>query len=195
MAMAEIDSKAEILAVRHVHAGWSNMMVATVRLANGDVVDRHIEHHGDGVAVLPYNPSTGRLMLVSMVRAAVLHRQPGDLLEVIAGGLHQESPPDCARREALEEAGVALGELERIGALWSMPQVSTDVIHLYLAPYNDGDRVTAGGGVKEEQEDIAVHELSAREAWRLYEAGALIDMKAVVLLQALRLAHPEVFEK
>jgi len=86
-----------------------------------------------------------------------------------------------------------LGAIEPIGIVWSSPGISTERIHLFLAPYAPSDRVSEGGGLKGEYEDIEVVELALKEAWSLLERGEIADLKTVALLQALRIRQPDLF--
>ena len=185
----------EIDRIETLHEGWGRMYRATLRLADGEIVTREIEDHGSAVAVLPYDPERRTTVLVSQMRAPMLYAEgAATSLEAPAGTLDVEDPEDCARREALEEAGLRLSVLEPAGRFWSMPGVSTERIHLFLAPYSAQDRVADGGGLDEEQEYIEVHELGLAELARMADEGRLVDMKTFALLQTLRLRHPELFE-
>jgi 8-oxo-dGTP pyrophosphatase MutT (NUDIX family) len=117
------------------------------------------------------------------------------MLEAIAGMLDTETPEDDARREAMEEAGVRLGQLYGVGQFWSVPAFATETIDYYLAPYTCGDRIEAGGGHPDEQEHITVHELGLEDLWAMFERNEIKDVKAVVLLMALRIREPHLFEK
>lgn len=120
--------------------------------------------------------------------------EPSEFLEVPAGLLeHGEEPTDCARREALEEVGVALGTLEPAGHSWSMCGISTERMSLFLAPYRASDRKAAGGGLAEEHENITVVEAPLAALRDMADRNALDDMKTLLLVQTLRLRRPDLF--
>src|SRR3974390_259698 len=98
-----------------------------------------------------------------------------------------------ARREALEEAGLQLGPLEALATVWPSPGMMTERVALFLAPYSAADRVGAGGGLKEEHEEIEVIEIPLREIAALADQGTLADMKTFALVQSLRLRRPDLF--
>src|ERR1700756_1477338 len=103
------------------YAGWGQYLIATVRLADGTLVRREIEHHGAAACVLPYDPARKTAILVRQFRAPVFYiAGAAETLEAIAGIIETESPVECARREALEEAGVRLQTLEPVGAVFTM---------------------------------------------------------------------------
>jgi hypothetical protein len=51
------------------------------------------------------------------------------------------------------------------------------------------DKVSDGGGLKEEGEDIEVVETSLKKAAAMIAAGEIVDAKTVVLIQYLRQLH------
>ncbi len=177
------------------YGGWVKVRVATLSGDDGVEFTREIEHHGNGVAVLPYDAERRTALLVSLPRAPVLSGgETEHLLEAPAGLLDAgEEPSEAARREAMEEAGVELGVLEPLGKLWSMPGISTERMDLFLAPYRAADRKTAGGGLAAEHENITVLEMRLGQLAALADRGALTDMKTFTLLQTLRLRRPELF--
>ena len=184
----------QILSTRSLYEGWTSLRLVRVRLDSGEVVDREVEDHGDAVAVLPYDPVRRTLMLVRIVRTpALLRAGRAALLECPAGLLDEADPAEAARREAKEEVGLALGDVEHVGRVWTSPGISAEQMDLYLAPYSAADRVDTGGGIASEHEAIEVAEVGLDVVWAMVERGELDDMKTLTLVQALRLRHPELF--
>jgi hypothetical protein len=62
----------QIISVRTVHRGWLDLEIATVRLAQGEVIEREIVGHPSGAAVLAYDPERRVAMLVCQCRPPVL---------------------------------------------------------------------------------------------------------------------------
>lgn len=177
-----------------IHQGWSTFYMATLAGDDGVEIRREIEHHGSAAAVLPYDPARRVALLVLQARPPVIWQGgPDEMLEAPAGMLDGEDPETAARREAMEETGVRLGELEFVGRPYAMPGVSTERIDLFLAPYALADRIGPGGGVAHEQEAITVVETPLAELWAQVEAGAIEDMKTLALLLALKVRRPELF--
>jgi len=179
--------------VRTIYQGWLNLVMVRLRAPDGTTFDRHVIELGRAVVVLPYNPDTGMALAVSMPRAPVTLLGLPDMLEPIAGKLDSDDPEECARREAMEEAGVRLGTLEHIGCIWPMPSNATERLDYFLAAYTDADRIAAGGGLAEENENITVHEIALTELWSRYESHRLPDGKLVTMLLALRVRRPDLF--
>ncbi len=177
-----------------VFQGWCKLAVAKFRLMNGQTIQREIEDHGQGAAVLPYDEQRRTALLVRQFRAAVfVSANHPSLLEAIAGIVDEADPADTVRREALEEAGLRLATLEFAGHVWPMPGLSTERISLYLAPYTTSDRVSAGGGEASEGEFIEVVELPLADLARSADSGEILDMKTLLLVQTLRLKRPDMF--
>jgi nudix-type nucleoside diphosphatase (YffH/AdpP family) len=184
----------QILSTRSLYEGWTSLRLARVHLDSGEVVNREVEDHGNAVAVLPYDPVRRTVMLVRILRTpALLNAGRAALLECPAGLLEEADPAEAARREAEEEVGLALHDLEHVVRVWTSPGISAEQMDLYLAPYSAADRVNAGGGIASEHEAIEVTELGLDVVWTMVERGELDDMKTLALMQALRLRHAELF--
>jgi nudix-type nucleoside diphosphatase (YffH/AdpP family) len=184
----------ELVDQKIMHDGWSRLLTLRIRLPDGRVMKREVEDHGAAVGVLPYDPVRRVAMLVRLFRAPVFHAGGvAEMLEAPAGLLEEEDPADCARREALEEVGLGLKSLEPVAGVWTMPGISTEYMHLYLAPYGLGDRKAQGGGVAEENENITVVEMPLAELAGMADRGGLSDLKTLALVQTLRLRRPHLF--
>jgi nudix-type nucleoside diphosphatase (YffH/AdpP family) len=183
-----------IIRIDPKHEGWSDLSVATVRTPDGEDIRREIEDHGDAVGVLPYDPVRRVATLVRQFRTPALHAAGcQDLLEVPAGLLDGPDPEADARREVMEEVGLRLTELESVSTAWSMPGISTERMHLYLAAYGEGDAEGEGGGLADEHEAIVAVELPLADLARMADDGRLDDLKSLLLVQTLRLRRPELF--
>jgi nudix-type nucleoside diphosphatase (YffH/AdpP family) len=182
--------------VETLYEGWRKLLKLTIQMPDGRTMAREILNSADAAAVLPYDPESRRVILIRQFRAPVMHVEGHpDFLEAVAGLLDEDEPEACAKREAMEEAGLHLRELEPVGTAWSAPGITTERLHLFLAPYTAADRTGKGGGLAEEHEDIEVLEVGIDELMTMLEQGAIADMKTLALIQALQLRHPELFGK
>ena len=178
------------------HKRWSQLSVAEFHLADGTTMLRDIEDHGDAVAVLPYDPARRVALLIRQFRAPpFVVVGDGMMLELPAGRQDEDDPLACARRELMEEVGLRVDTLIHIASVWTMPGLSTERAHLYLALYSLGDRVAVGGGLAEEQEQIEVLELPLSTLADMADMGTLTELKTLTLLQTLRLRQPHLFSK
>jgi hypothetical protein len=62
-------------------------------------------------------------------------------------------------------------------------------VSLFLADYDSSAPRAKGGGEESEGEDITVLEMSLDAALAMVASGEIVDMKAIVLLQAAKLAQ------
>ena len=189
-----ISKNPELVSVEERYKGWSRLLVASVQLADGQIIKREIEDHGNAVCVLPYDPVRRTAIVVRQFRTPILYAgQDPMLIEAIAGLAEGDDAIACARREAMEEAGLKLDAVELIARGWSMPGISSERMDLFLAAYGVADRVAPGGGLAHEHEDIEVIELPLRELAEMADTGMLTDMKTLALVQTLRLRKPGLF--
>lgn len=177
--------------------GFRTLKAVTVELPDGDTMRREVLEMSAAVALLPYDPERRTAILTRQFRTPpFLTAGQRSFVEAPAGMLDKEGddPQSCARREAMEEIGLKVRQLEPLGPLWSSPGVTTEVIHLFLAPYALADRVEEGGGLAEEHEDITVLELPLADVARMLASGEIADLKTLALVQALQLRRPELFQ-
>jgi nudix-type nucleoside diphosphatase (YffH/AdpP family) len=177
-------------------AGWHVLRKTTYdyRHADGRVTTEHRETYdrGNGATILLYDVSRGTVLLARQFRYPVyVNGHPdGMLLEAAAGLLDDDDPETAIRREAEEELGVKVGELEHVFDVFMSPGSVTERLHFYAAPYTPDHRTTAGGGLADDGEDIAVVELPFTEALDMTYDGRIADAKTIMLLQWAALRGP-----
>lgn len=171
--------------LRRARFGW--------RRTDGAWQDQKRESYdrGHGVALLPYDPDRGTVILIRQFRWPAYEsgwRHP--LLEVPAGLLENNDPVGTMVKEAEEEAGLILppDRIERTHHLFMSPGAVTERLHLFVAAYGRADLRADGGGLHTEGEDIEVLEMPFQTALRLVEEGWAVDAKTVILLQWLALS-------
>lgn len=154
--------------------------------AMSPAVSRAIFISGDAVTVLPYDPVRDRVLLIEQFRAAVLARgddQPW-LLEVIAGRVDPgETPQEAARREAVEEAGLALGELLEVASYYPSPGAKAEYLYSYVALTDLPDGTAGTFGLATEAENIRGHLISFDQLMALVRSGEAAN--APLILTAL----------
>lgn len=147
---------------------------------------------GDGAVVLPYDRDRGTVLLVRQFRLpAYQHGHDEPLLEACAGLLDGDDPETCARREAEEELGYRVRDLEFAFAPFMSPGSFTERLSCFLAAYDASDRISAGGGHVDEGEDIEVVEMLLDEARAAIDDGRIIDGKTIALVLHLVLRELE----
>ena len=184
---------ADIVSVKELYRGWSRFSLVTFRLEDGQTLERCVEDHGGAAVVLPYDPERRVALLVLQLRVGVRIAGGVEGPEAPAGLIDPgEDAAAAARREAEEETGLVLTELEPVGRYWTSPGSTTETCDLFLSPYCAADRKGPGGGV-DDHEDIQVIETPLAELARRLERGELGDLKLLALVQALKLRRPELF--
>lgn len=178
-----------ILEDKTLWKGWSHLRGITFDFfregraphrLSWEVFDRR-----EAAGILLHNVERDTVTLVRQLRIpAYLMGDHAYMLEVPAGFIDEgEEPLQAALREALEETGYAVTKASSTFAAYMSPGSVTEKVHCFYSPVTDADRVTAGGGLEDEQEDLEVIELSFSEALEMIEAGEIVDAKTIMLLQ------------
>lgn len=178
----------KILKAEVVARVWSTVSKITIEQTRRDgtkeILEREVVDHGFAAAILPIDPIRGTCLLVRQMRMAAFmagHAKP--LLEVCAGLLDHDKADVCAKREAMEELGYHVHDLEFVTDAFVSPGAHTEKVAMFVATYSADDKVSAGGGVLHEGEDIDVIEMPLREAYGLIASGEIVDAKSIILLQ------------
>tara|TARA_R110002167_G_scaffold103579_5_gene267936 strand:- start:1694 stop:2308 length:615 start_codon:yes stop_codon:yes gene_type:complete len=155
----------------------------------GRWLSRELFVRGPAVGVLPYDPVLDCILQVEQFRVGAMNRSASPwIAELVAGIIDKpdESPEDVARREALEEAGIDIHEMEAIAEYYSSPGGSDEYFYLYCGRAN---LATAGGffGLAEEGEDICAKVMSFTDAMAMLDAGQVSSAHNLIALQWLRL--------
>jgi len=153
---------------------------------------REIFERGHAAAVLPYDPTSDRVVLIEQFRVAAIAKVATPwLIEIPAGIIDDgEEPGETVRREAMEEAGLDLANLTYITRFLPSAGAMTEEVHVFAARI---DATGAGGlhGVDGEGEDIRVLTLAADEAIAMAQDGRIVSGSAVIALLWLALHRDE----
>jgi nudix-type nucleoside diphosphatase (YffH/AdpP family) len=157
------------------------------------VVNRAVFVSGDAVTVLPYDPVRDRVLLVEQFRAGPFAR--GDAnpwsLEAIAGRIDPgEAPEACARREAVEEAGLTLGALHKVADYYPSPAAKSEYLYSFVALTDLPDGAAGVFGVEHEAEDIRGHLLGFDAAMDLVTSGEVQNAPLILSLLWLTRERP-----
>lgn len=182
--------------VRLLSDNWYRLHTTTFEYLGDDgnwtTQSRETYDRGNGATILLYDTQRRTVLLTSQFRypAYVNGHPDGVLLETAAGLLDDDEPEAAIRREAFEETGHAIGEVTHIFDVFMSPGSVTEKLHFFAAPYSAKTRETAGGGLAEEGEHIAVIELDIDAALRMIDDGSIADAKTIMLLQWAVLRGP-----
>lgn len=146
---------------------------------------REAYDRGNGATILLYNRSQKTVILTEQFRLPtfVNGNASGMLIEACAGLLDKDNPEDCIRRETEEETGFQIKEVKKIFEAYMSPGSVTEILYFFVAEYDHSQKVSMGGGIAEEQENIKVLELDFGQSLKMIESGAIKDGKTIMLLQ------------
>jgi nudix-type nucleoside diphosphatase (YffH/AdpP family) len=147
---------------------------------------REIYDNGNSAVVLPYDAERNTVLLTRQLRLPIfLQDGVASSVEACAGKLDGENPETRIMKEMEEELGYRIPRVERLFELYVSPAAIMEKITYFTAAYTPADKVSEGGGLAEEGEDIEVIETTLEQAAAMVAAGDIIDAKTVVLIQFL----------
>lgn len=153
-------------------------------------VERAVFISADAVTVLPYDPVRDRVLLIEQFRPGPFARGDSQCwsLEAIAGRIDPgETPEMAARREAMEEAGLALGPLHHVADYYPSPAAKSEFLYSYVAMADLPDGIAGVHGMAGEAEDIRGHLLPFDRLMALVVSGEVNN--APLILTALWLSR------
>ena len=147
--------------------------------------ERESYDRGNGATILLYNSKTKKVVLTRQFRLPtyVNGNEDGMMVEACAGLLDQDNPEDCIRKETEEETGYKVSKVEKIFESYMSPGSVTEILYFFVAEYDHSMKVSEGGGLVEEQENIEVIELDFDAAYGMISTGEIQDAKTIMLLQ------------
>ncbi len=164
-----------------------NKFTFDFKLKNGNWVTQVRESYdrGNGAAILLYNTEKQTVILTKQFRMPtyVNGNEDGFMIEVCAGLLDDDNPEDCIKKEVEEETGYKVSNVKKVMEAYSSPGSVTEVLHYFIAEYSDAMKVSEGGGLASETEDIEVLEMQFLDALQLINNGQIKDAKSIILLQ------------
>lgn len=169
---------------RLIKGGWSALLT------------RECFDRGPAVAVLLYDPYQDTVVLVEQFRIGALEGAAGPWqLELVAGMVEPgEKPEEVIHREAIEEAGSDVLDIEYICEYYPSPGGSNEKLYLYCGGI---DSTGLGGvhGVEEEGEDIWVQVFPRAEAWHILQENYINNAATIIALQWLQMNYQRLQDK
>jgi len=157
---------------------------------SGENVPRPLDvlRSGPAAAVLPIDPGRDEVVLLRQFRLAVhLANGRGNLVEIVAGHVEaDEQPAEAARRECVEEIGVAPGLLVELFTYLTSPGMSDEEITLFLGVV-DASGVPQRAGAAAEHEETVPMRVPIDAALAALAAGTVRNGPLIIALQWLAL--------
>ncbi|MEN9298533.1 MAG: GDP-mannose pyrophosphatase NudK [Bacteroidota bacterium] len=146
---------------------------------------REAYDRGNGATILLYNKDQGTVILTRQFRLPTfINGNPdGMLIETCAGLLDKDDPENCIKRETEEETGYHINDVKKVFEAYMSPGSVTEILYFFVAAYTKDMKITEGGGIAEEQENIEVLELPYTKALQMIDYGEIKDGKTIMLLQ------------
>jgi nudix-type nucleoside diphosphatase (YffH/AdpP family) len=111
------------------------------------------------------------------------------MIEVCAGLLDQDNPESAIIRETEEETGYRISKVQKVFESYMSPGAVTEILYLFVGEYDESMKVSEGGGLDAEQENIEVLEYTFDEAYAMIESGEITDAKTILLLQHAKIKN------
>lgn len=152
---------------------------------------REAYDRGNGATILLYNKARKTVILTRQFRLPtyINGNESGMLIEACAGLLDKNNPEDCIRKETEEETGFRINKVEKVFESYMSPGSVTEILYFFIAEYDQKMKVSEGGGLEEEQENIEVLELDFDLAYNMIGTGEIKDGKTIMLLQYAKINH------
>lgn len=155
---------------------------------NSPVFTREIFERGVVVAVLPYDPRRGKVVLIEQFRVGAIDDADGPwLIESVAGVIDAgESEQQVALRECVEEAGCNIERLETISNYYVSPGGTSEHCSLFCGIV-DSEGVGGIHGLPHEHEDIRVMVIDSEQAYAWVREGRIRSSATIIALLWLEL--------
>ena len=155
------------------------------RNGHWETQQREAYDRGNGATILLYNREQRTVILTRQFRVPtyINGNEDGMLIEACAGLLDKDNAEDCIRKETEEETGYKVSKVRKIFEAYMSPGSVTEILYFFVAQYTKDMKVSEGGGVEAEQENIEVLELDFDTAYGMIGSGEIRDGKTILLLQ------------
>ncbi len=150
---------------------------------------REAYDRGNGATILLYNKDQKTVILTRQFRMPTFinGNETGMLIEACAGLLDKDNAEDCIIRETEEETGYKITKVRKVFEAYMSPGSVTEILYFFIAAYEKSMKITDGGGLAHEEENIEVLELTIEQAMQMITTGEIKDGKTIMLLQHLKL--------
>ncbi|MCR4030509.1 MULTISPECIES: GDP-mannose pyrophosphatase NudK [Flavobacterium] len=164
-----------------------NRVTFDYKKENGEIEvhTREVYDRGNGAGILLYNSTKKTVILTRQFRLPTFlnGNKDGMMIEVCAGLLDKDNPETAIIRETEEETGYRISKVQKVFETYMSPGAVTEILYLFLGEYDESMKVSEGGGLDAEQENIEVLEFTFDQAYSMIESGQISDAKTIMLLQ------------
>lgn len=188
-----MNENVKILKTEILSNNWYTLRKVTYEYIKKDgstqVQTREAYDRGNGAAILLYNKEQQTVILTKQFRMPTFinGNRDGMLIEACAGLLDKDNAEDCIRRETEEETGYKIKDVKKVFEAYMSPGSVTEMLYFFIAEYSNAMKITEGGGLEHEQENIEVLEIKFQQAFNMINTGEIKDGKTIMLLQYIKL--------
>lgn len=188
-----MNKKVRVLNTEVLSNNWYTLRKITYEFQKKDgtwqTQSREAYDRGNGATILLFNKENKTVILTRQFRlpSFINGNESGMLIEACAGLLDNDHPEECIKRETEEETGYKISSVRKVFEAYMSPGSVTEILYFFIAEYTSAMKVTDGGGIEHEQEDIEVMELPFEKAEQMIGTGEIKDAKTIMLLQYARL--------
>lgn len=152
---------------------------------NWEKMSREAYDRGNGAVILLYNKAGQTVILTRQFRMPtyINENETGYMIECCAGLLDKDNPEDCIRKETEEETGYKITDVKKVYEAYMSPGSVTEILYFFVAEYTTDMKVSDGGGLAHETENIEVLEIPFTAALNMIKTGEIKDAKTIMLLQ------------
>jgi GDP-mannose pyrophosphatase NudK len=187
--------KIKILNTEILSDNWYILKKVTYEYQKKDgtsqIQTREAYDRGNGATILLYNKEHRTVILTKQFRLPTFINGNGSgiLIEACAGLLDKDNPEDCIKRETEEETGYKIKDVRKIFEAYMSPGSVTEILYFFIAEYSSAMKISDGGGLEHEEENIEVAEMNIDKAMQMVGDGEIKDAKTIMLLQYVKLHH------
>ena len=192
MQTANKEERIRILNVKILSDDWYVLRKTTYEFKNNrgewKTLSRETYDRGNGATILLFDREKKTVILTRQFRfPAFVNGHHGMLIETCAGLLDLEDAETCIKREVEEETGFQVKNVRKIFEAFMSPGSVTEILHFFVGEYSKASRVSEGGGLESDGEDIEVLEMTLDSALASIQNGEIMDGKTIMLLQHAKL--------
>jgi len=179
----------ELLETKILSDNWYTLKKVTYKFLKPDgtweTQVREAYDRGNGAVILLYNRKNKKVILTRQFRLPtyINGNNDGMMIECCAGLLDKDNAEDCIRKETEEETGYKITNVEKIFETYMSPGSVTEILYFFVAAYDQDMKISEGGGLEHEEENIEVLELDFDDAYHMISSGDIKDAKTIMLLQ------------
>ena len=190
-----MNEKIKIIKTEILSDNWYKLRKITYEALQKDgtwqTQNREAYDRGNGATILLFNKNNKTIILTRQFRLPTFinGNETGMLIEACAGLLDKDNAEVAIRRETEEETGYKITEVKKIFEAYMSPGSVTEILYFFVAEYSKNMKVSEGGGLEKEQENIEVLEILFDKAMQMIDDGEIKDGKTIMLLQHAKLKN------